>query len=195
MVETSPSWVFGYGSLIWRPGFEFFSAQGAYLCGYHRSLCIYSHKYRGTPSKPGLVFGLVPGGCCEGRAFEVAPERWEEVHAYLQEREGPVYHEVSASVRLADGRSVSALTFVADERHEQYAGRLDWEAQLRLVRQARGETGSNRDYVLNTVRHLAELGIADRYLTCLQEKLQEHSLQDKLKEHPADHSTPDSFQR
>ena len=171
MKNGSTYWVFGYGSLIWRPDFSFISAQGAYLCGYHRSLCVYSHKYRGTPESPGLVFGLVPGGCCEGRAFEVAAEEWPTVLQILRDREGDVYNEVTQQVKLADGRQVQALAFVADPTHKQYAGRLDLSRQMDLVWDAHGETGSNRDYILNTLEHLSDLGIKDNYLICLGERL------------------------
>ncbi len=171
MVEASTFWVFGYGSLIWRPGFSFASAQSAFLCGYHRSLCVYSHKYRGTPKKPGLVFGLVPGGCCEGRAFEISRAHWPEVLEYLRAREGDVYHEENHRLQLADGRFVQALSFIADDTHEQYAGRLDMDAQLALVRDAKGETGTNRDYIINTLEHLSDLGIFDKYLDSLGNKL------------------------
>ncbi len=171
MVQTSTFWVFGYGSLIWRPGFEYVSSQSAYLCGYHRSLCIYSHNYRGTPEQPGLVFGLVPGGCCEGRAFQVDEEVWPDVLAYLHDRETDVYHALHNGVRLEDGNMVNALIFVANEDHEHFAGRLDVEAQLKLVRAASGCIGSNRDYVVNTVEHLRKLGIDDSYLSRLEKDL------------------------
>lgn len=171
MDQRQRFWVFGYGSLIWRPGFEFISSQSAYLCGYHRSLCVYSHNYRGTPEDPGLVFGLVPGGCCEGRAFEVEEKVWPEVLAYLRERETDVYHELKNGVRLADGLMVNALIFVADDRHAQYAGRLDIQSQLKMVGSAMGRIGSNREYVINTLEHLAELGIEDPYLTQLGKDL------------------------
>jgi len=157
-------WVFGYGSLIWRPGFGFVSAQGAQLSGFHRALCIYSHVYRGTPQKPGLVFGLVPGGSCRGRAFEITPAEWPGVLAYLRERETRVYKEVQSQIRLDDQRTVSALSFVADERHAHFAGGLPVEKQLEMVRRAQGDTGSNRDYVVNTMQHLGELGLVDEHL-------------------------------
>ena len=171
MDSNQTFWVFGYGSLIWRPGFDFVSSQSAYLCGYHRSLCVYSHTYRGTPEKPGLVFGLVPGGCCEGRAFEVAPDKWPLVLAYLRERETDVYHELQNGVRLADGKMVKALIFVADDRHSQYAGDLARQKQLDIIRHARGAIGTNKDYVLNTLEHLGELGIKDSYLSDLGKNL------------------------
>lgn len=171
MDKKQTFWVFGYGSLIWRPGFEFVSSQSAYLCGYHRSLCVYSHNYRGTPKNPGLVFGLVPGGCCEGRAFEVSPAIWPKVLDYLRERETDVYHELHNGVRLANGQMVNALIFVADDRHAQYAGRLEKQKQLDIVREANGNIGTNIDYVLNTLDHLNELGIDDAYLSGLGKDL------------------------
>src|SRR4051794_11420386 len=116
--ENQPThWVFGYGSLIWRPGFEFVAAQRALLRGAHRSLCIYSHTYRGTPELPGLVFGLARGGACGGMAFEVAADKWDAVLAYLRERElvTGVYVETTRPVQLGDGRIANALAFLVDE--------------------------------------------------------------------------------
>jgi glutathione-specific gamma-glutamylcyclotransferase len=173
-MNTTPThWVFGYGSLIWNPGFAHVSAQQGLLRGAHRSLSIYSHHHRGTLDVPGLVFGLTRGGSCRGMAFEVADMDWLQVRAYLQEREQVtgVYREAMRPVRLADGRVVSALTFVVDERHEQYAGRLDLDRQLAMVRQGVGVSGPNVDYVLNTARHLTELGIKDRQIMALAELL------------------------
>ncbi len=164
MVHSLSFWVFGYGSLIWRPGFEFVSAQGSRLCGFHRSLCIYSHLYRGTPQDPGLVFGLLPGGSCRGRAFEVNANKWPEVLSYLRERETQVYREVRSAIRLDDGRKVKALSFVANEDHAQFAGGLSIKQQLALVHGSKGSTGSNREYIFNTMEHLSQLGISDERL-------------------------------
>lgn len=166
-------WVFGYGSLIWNPGFVHVSAQQGLLRGAHRSLSIVSHHYRGTPEQPGLVFGLARGGSCRGMVFEVADADWFEVRRYLEQREQitAVYRDVMRPVHLADGRSVSALAFLVDERHEQFAGQLSIERQLAMVRAASGSAGPNVDYVLNTARHLRELGIRDRQLMALAELL------------------------
>ncbi len=162
-------WVFGYGSLIWRPGFAFETSQRALLRGVHRRLCIYSHLHRGTPERPGLVFGLERGGACVGTAFKVAPDDWHAVREYLREREQvtKVYIEAHRPVVLASGEKVEALTFVADPHHEQYAGRLSLEEQLSLVSGAVGQAGPNVDYVLNTARHLEEMGIIDRQVLAL----------------------------
>lgn len=166
MQEESIHWVFGYGSLIWNPGFPHVSRVPATLMGAHRRLCIYSHRHRGTPEQPGLVFGLVRGGSCRGMAFEVAPALWPEVHDYLMGREMDrgVYREATRPIRLAGGTQVPALAFVVDERHVQYAGKLDIAEQERLVRAGVGESGPNPEYVLATARHLQAMGISDKYL-------------------------------
>lgn len=170
---TMSQWVFGYGSLIWNPGFAHVSAQQGLLKGAHRSLSIVSHHHRGTIEQPGLVFGLTRGGSCRGMVFEVAEVEWPAVYAYLQEREQvtSVYRDVMRPVRLADGRTVKALAFLVDERHEQFAGHLDLDRQLAMVRAGIGLSGRNVDYVLNTARHLADLGIRDRQLMALADLL------------------------
>jgi len=177
MSETQTSgsshWVFGYGSLIWNPGFAYVTARPALLIGAHRSLCIYSHHHRGTPDRPGLVFGLVPGGSCRGMAFEVADKDWPQVRDYLREREQitSVYREASRPIRFANSETVKALAFLVDQSHAQYAGRLEIAEQLRMIEGARGDSGPNTEYVRNTVAHLLELGIRDRQLMALAELL------------------------
>jgi cation transport protein ChaC len=164
--EPDDLWVFGYGSLMWRPGFPFAERQRAHLHGYHRSLCIFSHVHRGTPDAPGLVLGLDRGGRCRGIAFRVAPENAEATTTYLREREQAtaVYLERHVRVHLEDGRGVPALTFVADRRHPQYAGRLPEADLMRLVRQGVGLSGANPDYVRATHEHLIEIGVSDPIL-------------------------------
>ncbi|MDB5613455.1 MAG: gamma-glutamylcyclotransferase [Devosia sp.] len=171
--NTSTHWVFGYGSLIWNPGFAYVSAQQGLLMGAHRSLSIVSHHHRGTVEQPGLVFGLARGGSCRGMVFEVADSHWAEVRAYLQEREQvtAVYRDVMRPVRLADGRTISALAFLVDEHHEQFAGHLDLNQQVAMIRAGVGRSGRNIDYVLNTAKHLGQLGIRDRQLMALVDLL------------------------
>src|ERR1700760_2863294 len=161
-------WVFGYGSLMWRPGFEFVEQLPARLIGEHRALCVYSFDHRGTPEKPGLVLGLDRGGACRGIAFRVAATRRDDVIDYLRGREQTthVYREVMRSVWLENeprGR-VSALAYVVDRGHVQYAGRLSLQDQLRYVRQGHGRSGNNRDYVLETVRSIEAQGFRDSQL-------------------------------
>jgi cation transport protein ChaC len=160
--------VFGYGSLMWRPGFPFIEQVPARLIGEHRALCVYSFVHRGTPEKPGLVLGLDRGGACRGIAFRVAESNRAETVAYLRAREQvtSVYREVMRSVWLQnDARQrVSALTYVVDRGHVQYAGRLSPAEQLHHVRQGHGQSGANRDYVLATVKAIEAEGFRDTQL-------------------------------
>ena len=161
-------WVFGYGSLMWRPGFEFIEQVPARLIGEHRALCVYSFVHRGTPEKPGLVLGLDRGGACRGVAFRVAEKHRATTVAYLREREQvtSVYREVMRSVWLEnDARQrVSALAYVVDRGHVQYAGRLSLADQHRHVLQGHGQSGANRDYVTSTVKAIEAEGFRDTQL-------------------------------
>src|ERR1700749_1980507 len=158
-------WVFGYGSLMWRPGFDFIERLQARLIGEHRALCVYSFDHRGTPEKPGLVLGLDRGGACRGIAFRVAARLRDRTIQYLREREQTtnVYREVMRSVWLHDEarQRVSALTYVVDRGHVPYAGRLSLAEQLRHVLQGHGRSGNNRDYVLSTVKAIEAQGFRD----------------------------------
>jgi cation transport protein ChaC len=161
-------WVFGYGSLIWRPGFEFIERVPARLIGEHRALCVYSFVHRGTPEKPGLVLGLDRGGACRGVAFRIAEKHRAATVAYLRAREQvtSVYREVMRSVWLENaGRErVSALAYVVDRGHVQYAGRLSLADQLRHVQQGHGQSGANGEYVLATVKAIEAEGFRDTQL-------------------------------
>ncbi|MCB8822955.1 gamma-glutamylcyclotransferase [Microvirga rosea] len=171
MQDASALWVFGYGSLMWRPGFPFMERHHARLYGYHRSLCVFSHVHRGTPERPGLVLGLDRGGRCHGVAFKVAPEEADATIHYLREREQAtaVYLERRLPVRLEDGRKVEALTYIADRKHNQYAGRLSFDDIVALVRHGEGISGRNPDYVRSTYEHLLGMGVHDPLLERLTE--------------------------
>lgn len=166
-------WVFGYGSLMWRPGFEHEETVKATLHGYHRALCVRSFVHRGTPDAPGLVLGLDRGGSCHGLAFRVLPSGRDDVIAYLRSRElvTRVYRERTGPVRLEDGRRVMALTYVVDRRHVQYGGDLPAAEAARIVSTAKGQSGPNDAYVFNTVDHLRSLRIRDERLEALAEVL------------------------
>ena len=159
-------WVFGYGSLMWRPGFAHVETLRARLHGFRRSLCVTSHIYRGTPERPGLVLGLDRGGSCVGMAFRVPGELREEVMTYLRDRElvTNVYIERHLPIRLENGGIEPAVSYVVDRRHHQYAGNLHESDAARMVSGAVGQAGPNEEYVLNTVEHLRALGIRDRWL-------------------------------
>ena len=167
-------WVFGYGSLIWRPGFPFLEQRKATLLGAHRALCVYSWVHRGTPDRPGLVLGLDRGGMCKGIAFRIAGSEWDNVVAYLREREQvtSVYLERVREIRFPGGGAARALTYVVDRSHGQYAGKLDGDTQFRIVADASGQSGANRDYVINTATHLQQLGMPDEHLGRLARRLQ-----------------------
>lgn len=159
------TWVFAYGSLIWRPDFVAAETRMARLAGWHRAMCILSTVYRGTPDCPGLVLGLDRGGSCRGRALLVAAAEWPAVKAMLDARElvTGVYHPRFLPVRLDDGRRVVAYAYVCDRGHTQYWAGAAADA-VRLIRQGQGAAGRARDYLASTVEHLAALGIADRAL-------------------------------
>lgn len=167
-------WIFGYGSLMWRPGFAFQRSEPARIHGYHRSLCVYSYVHRGTPVQPGLVLGLDRGGSCHGMAFSVSADKWEETIAYLRAREQvtSVYVEKQKTVTLVNsGTPVEAVTYVVDRTHKQYAGVLEDEALERHVRLGQGVSGRCTDYVMNTVTHLRDMRIHDPALERLARRL------------------------
>ena len=168
-------WIFAYGSLMWRPGFEFLERRPARLVGAHRALCVYSFVHRGTPEKPGLVLGLDRGGNCRGIAYRVAADKRAETIAYLRDREQAtmVYREVLRPVWLDDDpqQGVQALCYMVDRGHVQYAGRLTLERQLHFVRQGHGRSGNNRDYVLDAVKEIERQGYRDEQLHLLAERL------------------------
>ncbi len=163
------NWVFGYGSLMWRPGFAFVERLGATLHGRRRAFCIYSVHHRGTPERRGLVLGLAPGGATRGIAYRVADADWAATYAYLREREQPTetYVEARVTARLADGRRQEALTFLSDKAHPQWAGALSLERQAELIAGASGLSGRNVDYLSDLVLHLREEGIRDRSMEAL----------------------------
>ncbi|GEO42209.1 hypothetical protein SAE02_63570 [Skermanella aerolata] len=158
-------WVFGYGSLMWNPEFPYAERRQALLRGYHRRFCVYSHRYRGTPDRPGLVLGLDRGGSCRGIAFRVEPPHVDSTIDLLWDREmvSGVYSPKFIKVSTDEGR-IPACTFVADRAHRQYCGELGPADVVRFIRQGVGERGPNRDYLANTVGHLRDLGIVDQGL-------------------------------
>jgi len=170
-------WVFGYGSLMWRPGFPFAESAPALLKGAHRALCVYSVVHRGTHAQPGLVLGLDRGGACRGVAFRVASGAETDTLVYLREREQvtDVYVEAVRPIRLLDGsgRVLNALTYLVDRSHDQYAGDLSLEEQLRMVRGGKGQAGGNVEYVMKTLRHLEETGVQDPLLASIAAHLTE----------------------
>lgn len=160
---------------MWDPGFAFAERQVARLEGWHRSFCMKSIHYRGTPEAPGLVLALdaAPGAVCAGVAFGVAPPDAAAVLNYLHARElvSDAYLERRLPVTLADGRQVVAVTYVIDHAHPQYCAGLGLEEQAIIIARSAGQTGTNADYLWSTTAHLTELGLADPELDWLSTRV------------------------
>jgi glutathione-specific gamma-glutamylcyclotransferase len=159
-------WIFGYGSLMWSPGFRHAEKQTGLVRGYHRALCILSSRYRGTPEKPGLVMGLCRGGSCWGMAFRVPAARVPRVLRTLWKREmlNKVYVPTLVPVAVGPRRRIRALAFVADTSHRQFVRELDLHGRARLVAQGIGQRGRCVDYIRNTLEHMLALGVNDPHL-------------------------------
>jgi cation transport protein ChaC len=165
-------WVFGYGSLIWSPEFDFDRAELGRVHGYHRAFCIRSTVYRGTPQAPGVVLGLDRGGSCIGVAYRLrhATRRRAIEGLYAREMPNRVYVPVLAAVTLASGTQVRALAFAANRASDAYL-RLAEPEILRRLADCHGQRGANRDYALNTWRALQERGVHDARLARLAHQL------------------------
>ena len=163
-------WIFGYGSLMWRPGFDYLESRPARLFGFHRAFCGYSWYHRGSEEHPGLVLGLDQGGSCIGQAYRIAPANAEAVIAYLDAREmvTAVYQPIITPIQTAEGK-VRARTYIADRTHPQYAGKLPYGDQAEIIRHGVGNSGINTDYLASTIAHLDELGITDGPLHSVHE--------------------------
>jgi len=164
-LDRGDLWIFGYGSLMWSPGFSYKRKALARAHGYHRALCILSTRYRGTKRRPGLVMGLCRGGSCWGMAFRVEASRVRRTLAHLWAREMPrrVYEPRLVRIRVG-AREVRALAFLADPRHPSYVRELDLHGRARLVAQGIGQRGACVDYIQNTLDHMHGVGVRDPHL-------------------------------
>ncbi|MEO5658398.1 MAG: gamma-glutamylcyclotransferase [Polaromonas sp.] len=163
--SQSDLWVFGYASLIWRPEFDFAEERFATLHGYHRALEMWSHLNRGTPALPGLVFGLLPGGCCKGMAFRLPKDSVAASLPALWEREMPdaVYDPKWLRCRTDQG-DVRALAFTLSKRSPSHTGVLSEAHYRQIFTDASGRFGTTRDYAQLTYDKLRTLGIDDQAL-------------------------------
>ncbi|WP_298973938.1 gamma-glutamylcyclotransferase [uncultured Roseobacter sp.] len=168
-------WVFGYGSLLWNPGFDVAEQVVGTLPGYARSFCMWSIHHRGTEENPGLVLALdeEPAHACEGVGLAVAAGKEAQTLSYLREREliSSAYLERELDIDLVDGRRVQALCYVINPEHAQYCGGMPLEEQAQVIARARGGMGPNTEYLYNTAAHLTEIGLHDPDLEWLSQRV------------------------
>jgi cation transport protein ChaC len=158
---------------MWRPGFDALESSDALLHGYHRAFCLFSHHHRGTSERPGLVLGLDRGGSCRGVAFRVSGKDVASVISYLNDRELGHYAYIAKSIPITvRGERVPAHTYIADPRHALYAGDLGLERSASMIMEAQGESGLNRDYLINTVRKLETMGLFDQRMHSLRVEIE-----------------------
>ncbi len=171
--KLQATWVFGYGSLMWNPEFDFSQAVLARVHGFHRAFCVRSTLYRGTPEQPGVVLGLDFGGSVDGVAFEIKPGHESEAidRLYAREMVQNIYEPRILNTRLRNGQTVKALTFIANREHEGYAHLSEDEIVNRLSC-CKGNRGPNCDYAINTYAHLKQLGVRDQRLARIVARLQ-----------------------
>ena len=169
-LDPNDLWVFGYGSLMWRPGFAFVETQAARLGGYRRDMCLLSYHYRGTAAVPGLVCGLMAGeGDCLGRAYRIAADNADAALDYLDRREliTDIYLPRHLPIALASGREAIARIYIADTAHGQFVGNWSDAEKVGHIVQGTGSEGRSLTYLHNLIDHLRDLGIADARLEAL----------------------------
>ncbi len=167
-------WLFAYGSLIWNPMIDFTAQRIATVPGYHRRFCLWTHLYRGSPEQPGLVLGLIPGGSCRGVVYRIAAAAARDELELLWRREmiTGAYHPVWLRTVSAGGRGW-AIGFASDRRYERYAGLLPEERVAQAVAKAQGCLGSCASYLFDTASHLDALGIRDRSLRRVRDRVKQ----------------------
>jgi cation transport protein ChaC len=167
-------WVFGYGSLLWNPAFEFDHSMPARLYGYRRSFCLKLSMGRGSAEKPGLMLALDNGGSCNGRGFYIPAQKVESETRILWMREmlSGAYRATECKLTLQNGEKVPALTFVVNHQHRRYTPEIDIDEKIKLIATGEGYLGTCRDYLSNTVTHLEEINVKDQYLHYLMKKVE-----------------------
>jgi cation transport protein ChaC len=171
---ADPVWIFAYGSLLWDPDFPRGAAEPALLRGYHRRFCLFSYDYRGTRARPGLTLGLDRGGACHGIVLQLPRETLAEAIDTLWDREmtAPRVYDMRSLVVWTRCGRLRAFGFTVRRDHPDYAGRLSPDETARIIAGAAGRRGTNRDYLVSTLRHLADLGLADAPLARLAEHVE-----------------------
>ncbi len=174
-MQDKELWIFGYGSLLWKPGFLYVERRLATLHGYHRAFCMYSVHYRGSATHPGLVLALEKrvDAECQGVGFRVAAEMAVETLVYLRKREliSAAYLEETHEILFQDGGRARAVCYVINQNHAQYAGGLSLGLQAEIIQKSTGSAGTNAAYLENTAVHLEKLGIVDHDIVALDEMI------------------------
>ena len=161
-------WVYGYGSLIWRPEFDFIEKRFATLRGHHRSLCLWSRVNRGTPEKPGLVFGLDRGGSCRGMAYRLPAKTIPDTFQRLWAREMSTGAYIPKWLRCSTPMGdISTLCFVVNRQAVSYVPKLEINQTLEIITRAQGRYGPCTEYVLQTHQALEAAGIRDKRLAAI----------------------------
>lgn len=165
-------WLFAYGSLIWNPTIHYAAKEVGTVRGYHRRFCLWSRMGRGTPDNPGLMLGLERGGACRGVLYRI-----DEAMA-AQELEIVWRREMITSAysprwvkATTEAGSRWAIAFLINRRHQRYAGGLTEGQVAAIIARASGPLGPCAAYLFNTVAHLRELGITDRPLFRLRDRV------------------------
>lgn len=165
-------WIFGYGSLIWRPEFDYIESRPARVHGYHRALCLWSRVNRGTPEQPGLVFGLDTGGSCQGKVFRIEAAHAEQILIALWRREMPSASYIPRWLNCHTAQGpLQGLVFTMDRRRDGYVPGLPIDEIVPIVRRSHGRYGACSDYVLQTAEALERVGILDRKLRAIARAL------------------------
>ncbi|RJF96736.1 gamma-glutamylcyclotransferase [Noviherbaspirillum cavernae] len=186
------AWMFAYGSLIWRPEIEFVEERRATAHGWHRSFCFKVFRHRGTLERPGLMMALDRGGQCTGVLYRLPAATLREQLGKLFRREFTVkpVNSMPRWIKVATAQgTLPAIAFVMNRQSPAYVGRMTLEAKVDILAQACGHWGSCAEYLYNTVSHLEERGIHDRYLWRLQQLVAER-LAGATSEDPARHELP-----
>jgi len=170
--ESEDVWLFGYGSLIWNPILHFEERHVANLHGYHRRFCLWSHIGRGSLQKPGLVLGLDAGGSCRGVVFRIGAKQAQKELRLLWRREMALGSYSPRWLNATTGsRDLSAIAFIVNRNHPNYAGRLPLETVLKTMVGTRGYLGTPAEYLHETIRGLLAHGVRDEYLMDIRKRI------------------------